>query len=292
MPGRPEIGGTGIAFLASCALLHASWFLWDISPYAWHFDMRLTDFQPLAMPGHLHDIMGRWKYLTAWTNDLAVVQLTDALLAACRRRPPRQTLQGLTLLMASTVALGNVGGPPWRWRGSDPGDNLLFQLVGEAWYNILGVAWNCWVHGALAIVLLVQVHLFGGVQVGLVRPGPRSSALLFLLAWMAFSETFVRVYSSRGDDGRINFPYGRFMQMPLRPLFYLLLIGIAWSFAWVYARLGLLVPQLAAPQAPEAVELEGPELEAAVTQELSPGRAKAYLGGGQQGTTTPCFPNS
>jgi len=231
--------------------------------------MRLTDFQPFAAPAYLHDITGRWKYLTAWTNDLAVVQLADALLAACWRQPPRQTLQCLTLLLASTVALGNGGGPPWRWRGGDPGDNRLYQLVGEVWYNILGVALNCWVHGTLAIMLVLQVRLFGGVQARLVRPGPRSIVLIFLVVWIAFSESFVRAYSSRGDDGSINFPYGSFMQMPLRPLFYMLLVGIAWSFAWVYGRLGLIIvpPLLPAPDDDrDAVACAGPEPEAAAVE--------------------------
>merc|ERR1712222_129538 len=110
---------------------------------------------------------------------------------------------------------------PWRLRQSSPSGNNLYKLVGEDGYLWLGALQNAWTHGLSMCMLIVQVRCFGGV----IRASRSFVVVLaFIAVWAIFSETFVKAYASKREDGTVHFPYGSLMQWPLRPVFYAALV--------------------------------------------------------------------
>jgi len=191
---------------------------------------------------HLKRILGRWKFLTVWTNDLAALQAIDALVASLsKRRAPNQTLQCVCLLMTSVVVLALPTGPPFHMRGGGPAvHNHLWQRVGETWYIALGIFWNFWCHLLAAFMQVIQALAFGPIRASNFKGYSYCVCLAFILSWILFSELLVRNFARLNDDGSVQFPYGALMQMPLRPLFYIVLALIVFVLVMIYQRLGLI----------------------------------------------------
>lgn len=230
-----------LAFHSFLACLQVGWFLWDISLYSWYYDMRLHDFEPLPLrDSHFKRIAGRWKFLTVWTGDVCALQSLDALVAACVQRRPNQWLQCLCLVMASYVILGLPTGPPLHMRATAPNRSPLWLLVGDKLYLILGVLWNLWCHGLLACMQVFQAWASGGIDASSIAGGPYFVGPAMVVAWALFSEIVVNSWANRDDDGKVQFPYGSLMQMPLRPAFYIVSVVILCLFVWAYLRLGII----------------------------------------------------
>jgi len=216
--------------------------VWDLSSYSWYYDMRLHDFDPMPVPsGHFKQIFGRWKFLTVWTMDLCLLQSMDALAAMMHLKVPNICLQSLCLVMSSIVTLGLPTGMPfWSRRDLPPLQNKLWNAVGPGAYTALGVWWNMWCHLLVACLHVLQANYITHIPCsqGVWRqPWP---ACIFVALWGLFTEIIVGLYASRNSDGTVQFPYGRLMQWPLRPLFYVVLILLTSCASVLYARLGLI----------------------------------------------------
>lgn len=100
-------------FILGFATVQLLWVVWDVSRYGLFFRKNAQVDWKCNCSGYLRDILGRWRYLTVWTNDLNALQVLEALVAYCRGVPPNATFQGVALIMATTVALGLPSQPPF-----------------------------------------------------------------------------------------------------------------------------------------------------------------------------------